>query len=164
MCPFTACARTVSRVSAFGDRPELAMPISFAAFGSHTNAKQSPPSPQLVGSTNPSTALAATAASTADPPRFSIAIAVCVASGCAVPAAPFNPSAGDREAKLAPEGRSPAWTSGRMNRSAPAGWNFGRSGAVSGAAPGVAAGLVSPSPLAFACTLTADAAAASGSV
>ena len=108
MCPFTARDRTVASDSAFGDRPELAMPMSLLASGSHTNAKQSPPSPLLVGSTNPSTAFAATAASTADPPRFNIAIAVCVASGCAVPAAPFKPNAGDRVAKLAPEGRSPA--------------------------------------------------------
>ena len=107
MWPFTARERTVASESDLGDRPEPAMPISFAAFGSHTNAKQSPPSPLLTGSTNPSTALAATAASTAEPPRFSIAMAVCVARGCAVPAAPFKPNAGDRVAKLAPEGRSP---------------------------------------------------------
>ena len=101
--------------------PSWPCPSASPHFGSHTNAKQSPPSPLLVGSTNPSTAFAATAASTADPPRFSIAIAVCVASGCAVPAAPFNPSAGDRVAKFAPAGRSPACTSGRMNCSASAG-------------------------------------------
>jgi hypothetical protein len=35
--------------------------------------------------------------------------------------------AAERLAKLAPETRSPAWTSGRSNFSAPAGWNFGRS-------------------------------------
>lgn len=81
MWPFTARERTVSSDNDLGERPELAMPISFAALGSHTNAKQSPPNPLLVGSTNPNTAFAATAASTADPPRFSIAIAVCVASG-----------------------------------------------------------------------------------
>jgi hypothetical protein len=108
MCPFTARDRTMASESDFGDRPELAIPSSLPASGSHTKAKQSPPNPLLTGSTNPSTAFAATAASTADPPRFSIAIAVCVASGCAVPAAPFMPSAGDRVAKLAPEGRSPA--------------------------------------------------------
>ncbi len=80
------------------------MPISLPAFGSQTNAKQSPPRPELTGSTNPSTAFAATAASTAEPPRLSIAMAVCVASGCAVPAAPESPSAGERVAKLAPAG------------------------------------------------------------
>jgi hypothetical protein len=35
--------------------------------------------------------------------------------------------AAERLAKLAPEMRSPAWTSGRSKRSAPAGWNFGNS-------------------------------------
>ncbi len=69
-------------------------------------------------------ALAAMAASTAEPPLLSISIAVSVASGWAVPAAPEQPMAAERLAKLAPEGRSPAWTSGRSNRSAPAGWNF----------------------------------------
>jgi hypothetical protein len=52
--------------------------------------------------------LAATAASTAEPPRFNISIAVNVASGCAVPAAPEQPIAADLLAKLAPEGRPPA--------------------------------------------------------
>jgi hypothetical protein len=42
--------------------------------------------------------------------------------------------AAERLAKLAPEMRSPAWTSGRLNLSAPAGWNFGSS---LGAAPSV---------------------------
>jgi len=41
--------------------------------------------------------------------------------------------AAEREAKLAPEMRSPAWTSGRTKRSAPAGWNFGSSCGVEGA-------------------------------
>jgi hypothetical protein len=50
-----------------------------------------------------------------------------VARGWAVPAAPEQPIAAERLAKLAPEMRSPAWTSGRSNFSAPAGWNFGRS-------------------------------------
>ena len=104
----TACERTVSSESDLGERPELAMPASLPTFGSQTKAKQSPPRPELTGSTNPSTAFAATAASTAEPPRLSISIAVCVASGCAVPAAPEQPSAGERVAKLAPEGRSPA--------------------------------------------------------
>src|SRR5882762_232325 len=83
--------------------------------------------PELVGSTKPRTALAATAASIAEPPFFRISIAVRVARGCAVPAAPLQPMAAERLAKLAPEMRSPAWTSGRSNFSAPAGWNFGRS-------------------------------------
>src|ERR1700679_2702937 len=82
--------------------------------------------PQLVGSTKPRTALVATAASIAEPPFFRISIATWVARGCAVPAAPLQPMAAEREAKLAPAGRSPAWTSGRSNFSAPAGWNLGR--------------------------------------
>lgn len=44
-----------------------------------------------------------------------------------MPAAPLRPMAAEREAKLAPAIRSPAWTSGRVNFSAPAGWNLGRS-------------------------------------
>src|SRR5882757_8754471 len=90
--------------------------------------------PELVGSTKPRTALVATAASIAEPPFFRISIAVRVARGCAVPAAPEQPMAAERLAKLAPETRSPAWTSGRTNFSAPAGWNFGSSFA---AAPSV---------------------------
>src|ERR1700734_2228731 len=99
--PFFALALTISSVSDLGDRPD-------------------PASPEPVGSTSPSTAFAATAASTADPPFFSISIAACVANGCAVPAAPEHPSAGDRVVKLAPAGRSPACTSGRSNLSSPA--------------------------------------------
>src|SRR5580692_9488474 len=63
----------------------------------------------------------------AEPPFLRISMAVSVARGCAVPAAPLQPMAAEREAKLAPAGRSPAWTSGRSNFSAPAGWNLGRS-------------------------------------
>src|SRR5260370_7818610 len=83
--------------------------------------------PELVGSTKPRTAFAATAASMAEPSFFRISIAVRVARGCAVPAAPLQPMAAERLAKLAPETRSPAWTSGRSNFSAPAGWNLGSS-------------------------------------
>src|SRR5277367_1449518 len=90
--------------------------------------------PQLVGSTKPRTALVATAASIAEPPFLRISIAVWVARGWAVPAAPLSPMAAEREAKLAPAMRSPAWTSGRVNFSAPEGWNLGRS---FGAAPSV---------------------------
>src|SRR3982074_3471774 len=83
--------------------------------------------PELVGSTKPRTALVATAASMAEPPFFRISIAGGVARGGAVPAAPEQPMAAERLAKLAPETRSPAWTSGRVNFSAPAGWNLGSS-------------------------------------
>src|ERR1700722_18532899 len=83
--------------------------------------------PELVGSRKPRQALAVIAASAAEPPRFRVSIAARVARGCAVPAAPEHPMAADREAKLAPGTRSPAWTSGRTKRSAPSGWNFGSS-------------------------------------
>src|ERR1700733_8017097 len=82
--------------------------------------------PQLVGSTKPRTALVATPASKAEPPFFRLSIAVRVARGSAGTPAPLQTIAGEREAKLAPAMRSPAWTSGRSNFSAPAGWNFGR--------------------------------------
>src|SRR5260370_10757431 len=83
--------------------------------------------PELVGSTKPRTALVATAASMAEAPFLRISMAVKVARGCAVPAAPEQPMAAERLAKLAPEMRSPAWTSGRTNFSAPAGWDLGSS-------------------------------------
>src|ERR1700722_5688554 len=82
--------------------------------------------PELVGSRKPRQALAAIAASIAVPPRFRVSIAVKVAMGWAVPAAPEHPMAAERLAKLAPETRSPACTSGRTKRSAPEGWNFGK--------------------------------------
>jgi hypothetical protein len=47
--------------------------------------------PLAVGSSRPRQALVAIAASTADPPRFSMSIPACVASGCAVPTAPLRP-------------------------------------------------------------------------
>src|SRR3569833_2329396 len=92
--------------------------------------------PELVGSRKPRQALAAIAASAADPPFFRISTAASVASGCAVPAAPERPKAAEREAKLAPDGRSPAWSSGRTKLWAPSGWNFGNSAvaALSGSA------------------------------
>src|ERR1700722_2553258 len=126
MTPLGERARTVSRVSDFGERPEPARLTTLESFGSQIIAKQSPPIPELVGSRKPRHALAAMAASIAEPPRLRVSIAVSVASGCAVPAAPEQPIAAERLAKLAPEGRSPAWTSGRRNFSSPAAWNFGR--------------------------------------
>src|SRR5260370_15912508 len=83
--------------------------------------------PELVGSTKPRTALAATAASMAEPPFLRISMAVRVARGCAVPAAPLQPMAAERLAKLAPAMRSPAWTSGRSDFFAPFGLDFGGS-------------------------------------
>ena len=58
--------------------------------------KQSPPMPVLCGSTTPSTAQAATAASVALPPSRSTSIAVSVASGCEVAAMPFVEITGER--------------------------------------------------------------------
>src|ERR1700735_765083 len=84
--------------------------------------------PELVGSRKTRQALAAIAASIAEPPRLRVSIAVKVAMGWAVPAAPEHPMTAERLAKLAPETRSPACTSGRTKRSSPAGWNFGRDG------------------------------------
>src|SRR6266511_4348870 len=55
--------------------------------------KPPPPIPHENGSTTPRTAAAATAASTALPPRSSTSIAVCVASGSTLAAAPPVPVA-----------------------------------------------------------------------
>ena len=54
--------------------------------------------PLPTGSTRPSIALAAMAASTAVPPRFSTSSAICVASGWAVAAMPFGATTAEREA------------------------------------------------------------------
>src|SRR5439155_241080 len=51
-----------------GARPEALSPASFFAFGSHTIANRSPPSPFAVGSMSPRQAFTAIAASTALPP------------------------------------------------------------------------------------------------
>src|SRR5205823_3147125 len=103
-----------SRLSERGERPEPLSPASALALGSQTMAKQSPPIPQEIGSRNPSAALAATAASTAEPPARRIDMAVWVARGWAVAAAPCAPHTAEREAKLAPVIRSPPWMSGRF--------------------------------------------------
>src|SRR5471032_3181113 len=58
--------------------------------------KQSPPMPVLCGSTTPSTAVAATAASTALPPARSTSMAVSVASGWEVAAMPSLAITGER--------------------------------------------------------------------
>src|ERR1700749_3440788 len=89
--PFLARERAISKLKDLGERPEAAMPASLPTFGSQMKAKQSPPSPELVGSKNPRHALAAIAASTAEPPRFSVSIADKGARGWAVPAAREQP-------------------------------------------------------------------------
>src|ERR1700761_3035599 len=91
MAPSLARERCVSKVSALGERPDPATLTTLPSFGSQMKAKQSPPRPELVGSRKPRQALAAMAASTAEPPRFKVSMAVRVASGCAVPAAPEQP-------------------------------------------------------------------------
>jgi len=53
-----------------GERPEALRPYSRCVFASHTIANRSPPTPLLTGSMRPSAALAAIAASTAEPPDF----------------------------------------------------------------------------------------------
>src|SRR5665213_514551 len=111
--PFFARALWVSRLSDRGERPEPLRPASLLVLGSQTMAKQSPPTPQEIGSSRPRAALAATAASTAEPPALRISMAVSVARGWAVAAAPCTPHAAEREAKLAPAMRSPPWISGR---------------------------------------------------
>src|SRR5664279_3536091 len=58
--------------------------------------KQSPPMPVLCGSITPSTAVAATAASTALPPARSTSMAVSVANGCEVAAMPSLAITGER--------------------------------------------------------------------
>ena len=64
-----------------GAGPEEFKPYSFFVSASQTIANKSPPIPQPVGSTRPSTALAAIAASMALPPSLRVLIAACVASG-----------------------------------------------------------------------------------
>ena len=66
---------------ALGAGPEEFRPYNFFSLAFHTIANRSPPIPHPVGSTNPSTAFAAIAASIALPPFFRMLIAVCVASG-----------------------------------------------------------------------------------
>ena len=63
--------------------------------------------PQPVGSTSPSTAFAAMAASTAEPPRFSTSTATWVASGWLVAAIPWRARTSERVANGRPVIRSP---------------------------------------------------------
>ena len=65
-------------------------------------ANKSPPIPLPVGSTKPSTAFAATAASIAFPPALRISNATCVASGWLVAAIPFRAMTSERVAKGKP--------------------------------------------------------------
>ena len=67
---------------AAGARPDALSPTSCRP--SHRIANRSEPMPLLQGSTTVSVIAVANAASTALPPRMSIAIPACVASGCDV--------------------------------------------------------------------------------
>ena len=86
-----------------GARPMAFRPCSFPVFGSHMIANKSPPMPLPVGSTTPSTALPAIAASTALPPSCKTSSAVCVASGWLVATMPFCAITADRLAPGSPE-------------------------------------------------------------
>ena len=69
------------RLSPAGAQPLAFNPYSFPLFASYTMAKRSPPMPFIIGSTTPIAAFAATAASTAFPPRARIAAPACAAKG-----------------------------------------------------------------------------------
>ena len=101
-----ASARSFSSVSPRGERPLALRPCSFFACASHTRANRSPPIPQPVGSTTPSTAFAAMAASTALPPARSTSSPACVASGWLVATMPFFASTSERVTNGGPTGRS----------------------------------------------------------
>ena len=95
-----------SIVAAAGERPLAFKPTSFLVLESQTIAKRSPPRPHDIGSTTPSTALAAMAASTALPPCCKTRMAVAVASGWLVAAMPCRAITADRVLCSGPDGRS----------------------------------------------------------
>ena len=99
-------ARKSSIVAAAGARPLALRPKSFFVFASQTMANRSPPIPHDIGSTTPSTALAAIAASTALPPCWRTRIAAAVASGWLVAAIPCRAITADRVLCSGPDGRS----------------------------------------------------------
>src|SRR5262245_12467419 len=76
-------------VSARGDQPDAFSPCSVPVFASYTIANRSPPMPFDCGSTTPSTALVAIAASTAFPPRSSTRTPACAASGSLAATMPY---------------------------------------------------------------------------
>ena len=90
-----------------GLRPAPLYPCSCCPSASHRMTMRSPPSPHIIGSTTLSNAFAAIAASTALPPASRMASAARDAPGCAVAAIPSVDTAGERDAKRAPIGRSP---------------------------------------------------------
>ena len=62
----------------------------------HTIANKSPPTPFMFGSTKPSMALTATAASTALPPALRMSIPTCAASGWLAATMPVGAMVSDR--------------------------------------------------------------------
>ena len=93
-------------VNDFGDLPDALSPWSFCVLASQTMANKSPPTPLPVGSIRPRQALAAMAASTAEPPRFSTSSPTCVASGWLVQTMPFWAITSERVANARPVTRS----------------------------------------------------------
>ena len=91
--------RSRSSVSDSGERPLAFKPCSRPVAASETIANKSPPMPQLVGSVSPSAAFAAIAASTALPPRRSVATPISVASGWLVATMPWRAMTTERVAK-----------------------------------------------------------------
>src|SRR5215467_4943691 len=84
------------RLAAAGAQPEPLSAMISPSPRRIWRTKQSPPMPVCVASTTPSSAMAATAASIALPPRRSTSSAVSVASGCDVAAMTRVPNASER--------------------------------------------------------------------
>jgi hypothetical protein len=77
-----------SGVSPAGAHPLAFKPYSLPVLASYTITNKSPPIPLAMGATTPIAAFAATAASTALPPRANIVAPICDASGCSVATIP----------------------------------------------------------------------------
>ena len=88
------------------DRPLESSPTSRPSSADHSSANMSPPIPVMCGSTTFSTAAAATAASTAFPPRSMTESAAQLASGWLVAAALLGASTVDRPVTAAQSGLS----------------------------------------------------------
>src|SRR5579885_635513 len=73
-----------------GAQPLPLRPVSVPVLASQQMANRSPPMPLLIGSTTPRVALAAMAASTAEPPRASTCAPACEASVWLVAAIPIG--------------------------------------------------------------------------
>ncbi len=95
-----------ANVSEYGDRPDPLSPYSFLVLLSQTMAKMSPPIPLTWGSTTPSIALAAIAASMAFPPARKISMPAWVLNGWEVQTIPFCAMTSLRPAQVLPDIRS----------------------------------------------------------